>query len=82
MELCAGRWQVVAFIDSARLTVNKILGRPQGVHHRERTGAGLNWSGRSVERQKLPRGASRPQHPRWSQLVPPVRAWVELGKVF
>jgi len=83
-ELCwRGRWQVVAFIDSARLTVNKNPWAPGKESTTvSGTGAGLNWVGADRWSVKSYLAARLGPTSALVATSSAVRAWVELGKVF
>ena len=78
-----GRWQVVAFIDSAQVTVNKnpwAPGKESAIV--SGTGAGLNWVGADRWSVKSYLAARLGPTSALVATSSAVRAWVELDKVF
>lgn len=81
----SGQWQVAAFIDSARVTVNKTLW-PEATGANSATlsgaGVGLNWAGPNQWRAKATVATPIGSTPVLVRTTNLVRAWVEIGKGF
>jgi hemolysin activation/secretion protein len=78
-----GQWQAIAFVDDARVTINKSTW-VAGANSATLTGvgAGLNWMGAGQWHAKasiaVPTGAT----PQLAEKPPSVSAWLEIGKGF
>jgi hemolysin activation/secretion protein len=78
-----GQWQAVAFVDSARVTVNKnnwVAGTNSATL--SGAGVGLNWAGPQQWRAKAYIATSIGDVPTLVTSTDPTRAWIELSKKF
>jgi hemolysin activation/secretion protein len=82
-QFASGRWQVLAFVDSERVTVNKKPWLP-GDNSATLSGAGvgMNWAGPDQWHAKLYVAAPFGSTPRLIGDNKSVRAWAEIGKAF
>lgn len=79
----SGRWQVLAFVDSEHVTINKSQWLP-GENSATLSGAGvgMNWSGPDQWHAKLYVAAPLGSTPQLIGSNKSVRAWAEIGKAF
>jgi hemolysin activation/secretion protein len=82
-QFASGRWQLLAFVDSEHVTVNKSPWLP-GENGATLSGAGLgmNWAGSDQWRAKLYVAAPLGSTPQLIGSNKSVRAWAEIGKAF
>jgi hemolysin activation/secretion protein len=83
LNLAGGRWQALAFIDHARVTVNQSAWTAAENHATlAGAGVGVNWAGQGGWNARASMAAPIGARPALAASAGSVRAWAELGKHF
>jgi hemolysin activation/secretion protein len=83
LDWAAGRWQALAFIDHARVTLNRFAWAAADNHARlSGAGVGLNWAGQGGWSARASLAAPVGARPSQAASAGSGRAWMELGKHF